>query len=65
MSRYFCFTNCHFVDLGLSTILFSKKLGRELTLLNVCGPYAKRLDLWEICFHLKWISHGNIVLRGI
>jgi hypothetical protein len=39
-------------------------LGKEITLLNVYGPYMDRVDYWDRFFQMDWIHFGLVVVGG-
>jgi hypothetical protein len=44
--------------------MFSLDLGKEITLLNVYGPYVDRVEYWDKFFHMEWLQSGLVVVGG-
>jgi hypothetical protein len=39
-------------------------LGKEITLLDIYGPYLDRVKYRDKIFQMDWIQHGLVVLAG-
>jgi hypothetical protein len=48
----------------LGTSLLSLEIGKELTYLNLYGPYSNRMEYWEHFFNSSWLHRGMVVLGG-
>ena len=44
--------------------IFSQDLGASLTLLNICGPYQDRVQVWYNLFKRSLLQNREIVLGG-
>jgi hypothetical protein len=51
----FYLTNSWAFSTSLGTTLSILDLGKELTLLNIYGPFLDRVEYWDKVFNIEWI----------
>jgi hypothetical protein len=54
----FTLTNSWAFPIGLGTSFFSLDLGKDITVLNVYGPYMDRMDYWDRFFKMDSVQNG-------
>lgn len=54
----FTYSNCWSFSSCLGTLLYSQYLGKELSFLNIYGPYTDKVEYWDKIFHWGWLHQG-------
>jgi hypothetical protein len=49
---------------GLAIVLHSQELGKEITILNLYGPYDERVLFWDKLFNMEFWNLQDIILGG-
>jgi len=62
--KSFTCTNSWAFSSGLGSSLFSLDLEKEITLLNIYGPYMERLEYWDTIFSSEWFQKGLVIVWG-
>jgi hypothetical protein len=60
----FTLTNSWYFPTRLGTSHFSLDMGKDITIMNVCGPYMDRVEQWDNFFNMECIQNGLVVVGG-